>query len=113
MAAYSPQNAVADVVGILDALSVASATLLLTTGEPLWNGERGNAVRQWLMSALDLGSVSAKCFESIAERITREPRSALAGVASKPPPVKAPTLGIWPSNDHYLDGERMKVSDAS
>ena len=26
------------------------------------------------------------------------------------PPVKAPTLGIWSSNDHYLDGERMKMS---
>ena len=26
------------------------------------------------------------------------------------PPVEAPTLGIWSSNDHYLDGERMKMS---
>jgi pimeloyl-ACP methyl ester carboxylesterase len=26
------------------------------------------------------------------------------------PPVKAPTLGIWSTNDHYLDGERMKMS---
>jgi pimeloyl-ACP methyl ester carboxylesterase len=25
-------------------------------------------------------------------------------------PVDAPTLGIWPTNDHYLDGERMKMS---
>jgi pimeloyl-ACP methyl ester carboxylesterase len=24
--------------------------------------------------------------------------------------VEAPTLGIWSSNDHYLDGERMKMS---
>ena len=28
----------------------------------------------------------------------------------KLPPVEAPTLGIWSSNDHYLDGERMKMS---
>jgi pimeloyl-ACP methyl ester carboxylesterase len=24
--------------------------------------------------------------------------------------VEAPTLGIWSSNDQYLDGERMKMS---
>ena len=23
-------------------------------------------------------------------------------------PVEAPTLGIWSTNDHYLDGERVK-----
>src|SRR3984885_3530087 len=28
----------------------------------------------------------------------------------KLPSVEAPTLGIWSSNDHYLDGERMKIS---
>ena len=28
----------------------------------------------------------------------------------KLPPLEAPTLGIWSSNDHYLDGERMKIS---
>jgi pimeloyl-ACP methyl ester carboxylesterase len=27
------------------------------------------------------------------------------------PPVQAPTLGIWSTNDHYLDGERMKMSE--
>jgi pimeloyl-ACP methyl ester carboxylesterase len=26
------------------------------------------------------------------------------------PPVKAPTLGIWSTGDHYLDGERMVQS---
>jgi pimeloyl-ACP methyl ester carboxylesterase len=26
------------------------------------------------------------------------------------PPVAAPTLGIWSTGDHYLDGERMKSS---
>jgi pimeloyl-ACP methyl ester carboxylesterase len=26
------------------------------------------------------------------------------------PPVEAPTLGIWSTRDHYLDGERMKES---
>ena len=28
------------------------------------------------------------------------------------PPVVAPTLGIWSTGDHYLDGERMKNSAA-
>jgi pimeloyl-ACP methyl ester carboxylesterase len=28
------------------------------------------------------------------------------------PPVLAPTLGIWSTGDHYLDGERMKKSAA-
>jgi len=28
----------------------------------------------------------------------------------KLPPVEVPTLGIWSSNDRYLDGERMKMS---
>jgi pimeloyl-ACP methyl ester carboxylesterase len=28
------------------------------------------------------------------------------------PSVTAPTLGIWSTNDHYLDGERMEKSAA-
>jgi pimeloyl-ACP methyl ester carboxylesterase len=28
------------------------------------------------------------------------------------PPVTAPTLGIWSTNDHYLDGERVQKSGA-
>jgi len=28
----------------------------------------------------------------------------------KLPPVEVPTLGVWSSNDHYIDGERMKIS---
>jgi pimeloyl-ACP methyl ester carboxylesterase len=27
------------------------------------------------------------------------------------PPVQAATLGIWSTNDHYIDGERMKMSE--
>jgi pimeloyl-ACP methyl ester carboxylesterase len=34
----------------------------------------------------------------------------LPGRAPKLPPVTAPTLGIWSTGDHYLDGERMKSS---
>jgi pimeloyl-ACP methyl ester carboxylesterase len=34
----------------------------------------------------------------------------LPGLTPNLPPVQAPTLGIWSTNDHYLDGERMKMS---
>jgi serine/threonine protein kinase len=41
-----------------------------------------------------------------------EPRSGLNPYEQSPNlrPVEAPTLGIWSTNDHYLDGERMKMS---
>jgi pimeloyl-ACP methyl ester carboxylesterase len=34
----------------------------------------------------------------------------MPGPVPTPPPVAAPTLGIWSTGDHYLDGERMKAS---
>ena len=34
----------------------------------------------------------------------------MPGPPSELPLVQAPTLGIWSTNDHYLDGERMKMS---
>jgi hypothetical protein len=39
---------------------------------------------------------------NVTPRLPESPR--------KLPPVEAPTLGIWSSNDHYLHGERMKMS---
>jgi pimeloyl-ACP methyl ester carboxylesterase len=36
---------------------------------------------------------------------------AMPGPPLQLPPVEAPTLGIWSTGDHYLDGERMKMSD--
>ena len=36
----------------------------------------------------------------------------MPGPALELPPVRVPTLGIWSTNDHYLDGERMKKSGA-
>ena len=36
----------------------------------------------------------------------------MPGPAPELPPVRAPTLGIWSTNDHYLDGERMEKSGA-
>jgi pimeloyl-ACP methyl ester carboxylesterase len=32
------------------------------------------------------------------------------GTRRDPPPVTAPTMGIWSTGDHYLDGERMRDS---
>jgi pimeloyl-ACP methyl ester carboxylesterase len=36
----------------------------------------------------------------------------MPGPPPKLPPVKAPTLGIWSTNDYYLDGQRMQESGA-
>ncbi len=36
----------------------------------------------------------------------------MPGTAPGLPPVTVPTLGIWSTNDHYLDGERMEKSGA-
>jgi pimeloyl-ACP methyl ester carboxylesterase len=36
----------------------------------------------------------------------------MPGPAPVFPPVTVPTLGIWSTNDHYLDGERMEKSGA-
>jgi pimeloyl-ACP methyl ester carboxylesterase len=40
---------------------------------------------------------------NLAPRVPESPPTTL-------PPVEPPTLGIWSTNDHYLDGERMKMS---
>jgi pimeloyl-ACP methyl ester carboxylesterase len=34
----------------------------------------------------------------------------MPGLSPEVPPVLVPTLGIWSTNDHYLDGERMQKS---
>jgi pimeloyl-ACP methyl ester carboxylesterase len=34
----------------------------------------------------------------------------LPGSSPELPQIEAPTLGVWSTNDHYLDGERMKMS---
>jgi pimeloyl-ACP methyl ester carboxylesterase len=34
----------------------------------------------------------------------------MPGAVPELPPVRVPTLGIWSTNDHYLDGERMEKS---
>jgi pimeloyl-ACP methyl ester carboxylesterase len=166
VAAYSMQNAVADVVGILDALSIEKADIV---------GHDWGAAVAWLTAATHANRVRRLIVLSVphpfAPQTLRQREMAwyqlffqFAGVAeawlqrddwalfremlrghgdvdryisdlsrpdalkaslnwyranlaprlpdSRPslPPVEVPTLGIWSSNDHYLDGERMRVS---
>lgn len=166
VAAYSLQNAVADVVGILDALGIDAADIvdhdwgaavawltatahsnrvrrlvILSVPHPL----APHTLRQREMAWYQLFFQ----FEGIAEAWLQHDNWALfrkmlrgngdidryisdlsrpdalkaslnwyrANLAPrlpesppKLPPVEVPTLGIWSSNDHDLDGERMKMS---
>src|SRR5579864_1541853 len=145
VAAYSLQNAVADLVGILDALGVdaadivahdwgASVAWLTATAHPnrvrrlvvlsvphplapyTWLQRdnwalfremlRGNGdVDRYISDLSRPGALKASLNwyrANLAPRLPEPP--------PKLPPVEAPTLGIWSSNDHYLDGERMKMS---
>jgi pimeloyl-ACP methyl ester carboxylesterase len=36
----------------------------------------------------------------------------MPGAVLEVPPVRVPTLGVWSTKDHYLDGERMQESGA-
>jgi pimeloyl-ACP methyl ester carboxylesterase len=166
VAAYSLQNAVSDVIGILDALGIDAADVvahdwgaavawLTATAHP-------NRVRKLVVLSVahPLAPRSLRQremgwyqlffqFEGIAEAWLQHDNWALfremlrgngdvdryisdlsrpdalkaslnwyrANLAPhlpelppKLPPLEAPTLGIWSSNDHYLDGERMKMS---
>jgi pimeloyl-ACP methyl ester carboxylesterase len=167
VAAYSLQNAVSDVVGILDSLGIGAADIV---------GHDWGAAVAWLTAALHPDRVHKLVvlsvphplapstlrqreiawyqlffqFEGIAEawlqhdnwalfrQLTRSDgdidryisdlsrpgaltaslnwyRANLAprmpGPPRELPLVQAATLGVWSTNDHYLDGERMKVSD--
>src|SRR6201993_4177607 len=169
VAAYSLQNAVADLVGILDALGIdatdivahdwgASVAWLTATARP-------NRVRRLVVLPVPhpLAPYTLRQremawyqlffqFEGIAEAWLQHDNSALfrellrgngdidryisdlsrpdaltsslnwyranlaprlPGSTPNLPPVEAPTLGIWSTNDHYLDGERMKMSGLS
>jgi pimeloyl-ACP methyl ester carboxylesterase len=166
VAAYALQNAVADVVGILDALGIAATHLI---------GHDWGAAVTWLAAMLHPDRVKKLVvlsvphllvprsmrqnemawyqllfqFEGIAEATIRyndwawlraftrgagditqyiedlsrpgaltaslnwyranlAPR--MPGPPPQLPPVKAPTLGVWSTNDHYLDGDRMEKS---
>lgn len=168
VAAYALQNAVADVVGILDELEITAAHVV---------GHDWGAGVAWLLATLHPDRVKQLVvlsvphllvprtmrqnemawyqlffqFEGIAEATIRHNdwawlrafsrgdgdmkqyiedlsrpgaltaslnwyRANLAprmpGPAPQLPPVTVPTLGIWSTNDHYLDGARMEKSSA-
>ena len=164
--AYSRQNSVADVVGILDALGIDAADIvahdwgagvawLTATAHP--NRVRRlvvlsvphplapNTLRQREMAWYQLffqfeeiaeawlqrddwalfreilrsnGDVDRyisdlsrpRCFEGVAQLVSRERRSAPAGAASEAAARGGSNAWHLSSNDHYLDGERMKMS---
>jgi len=167
VAAYSLQNAVADVVGILDALSIDTADFVAHDwgASVAWRTAIAHPNRVRKLVVLSVAHPLAPYtlrqremawyqlffqFEGIAEAWLQRDNWALfremlrgngdidryisdlsrpealrvslnwyrANLAPhlpesppKLPPVEAPTLGIWSSNDHYLDGERMKMSE--
>ena len=166
VAAYSVQNAVADVVGILDALDIDAADMVAHDwgASVAWFTAIAHPNRVHRLVVLSVPHPLAPRtlrqremawyqlffqFEGIAEAWLQRDNWALfreilrgngdvdryisdlsrpdalkaslnwyrANLAPrlpesppKLPPVEAPTLGIWSSNDHYLDGERMKMS---
>jgi pimeloyl-ACP methyl ester carboxylesterase len=146
VAAYSLENVVADVAGILDALGIETADIV---------GHDWGAAVAWLTAPRTLRQREIGWyqllfqFEGIAEASLQHDNWALfrellrgngdidryiadlsrpdalraslnwyrANLAPRPPeppptlpPVEAPTLGMWSANDHYLEGERMKMS---
>ena len=70
----------------------------------------GNAPRQWQYRSLHLRSVPTRCSKGIAQLVPREPRAAPAGVASQTAACGSSNSRHLSSNDHYLDGERMRTS---
>ncbi len=121
VAAYSLQNAVGDVVGILDTLrqremawyqlffqfeGIAEAWLQHDDWALLRELLRGNGDVDRYIS--DLSRPDALTASLNWYRANLAPR--MPGSLPTLPPVEAPTLGIWSTNDHYLDGERMKMS---
>jgi pimeloyl-ACP methyl ester carboxylesterase len=166
VAAYSLQNAVADLIGILDALGIDAADIVAHDwgAAVAWLTATAHPNRVRRLVALSVPHPLAPFtlrqremawymlffqFEGTAEAWLQRDNWALfremlrgngdvdryisdlsrpdalkaslnwyrANVAPhlpesppKLPPVEAPTLGIWSSNDHYLDGERMKMS---
>jgi pimeloyl-ACP methyl ester carboxylesterase len=171
VAAYSLQNAVSDVVGILDALGIDAADIVghdwgaavewftaaahpdrapklvvLSVPHPLaprtlrqrelawyqlffqfegiaeaWLQHddwalfrelvRGDGdVDRYISDLSRPGALTASLNWYRANLAPRQPRPAHAGASPNLPPMEAPTLGIWSTNDHYLDGEGMKMS---
>jgi pimeloyl-ACP methyl ester carboxylesterase len=166
VAAYSLQNAVSDVVGILDALDIDTADIVghdwgagvawftaaaypdrvhklvvLSVPHPLAPRTLRQQEMAWYQLFFQFEGIAEAWLQhdnwALLRQLTRgngdidryitdlsrpgaltaslnwyranlAPR--MPGIVPNLPPVAAPTLGIWSTNDRYLDGERMKMS---
>ncbi len=87
---------------------VAEATIQYEDWAWLRTFSRGDAdLEQALADLSRPGALTASLNWYRANLAPRKP-----GPPPSLPPVLAPTLGIWSTGDHYLDGERMKDSAA-
>ena|ERR1700693_6124676 len=99
--AYSLQYVVRDVVGILDGLGIGAADIVGHDWALFREMLRGNGdVDRYISDLSRPGALTASLNWYRANLVPRAP-----GSSPQLPPVEAPTLGIWSTNDHYLDGE--------
>ena len=85
---------------------VAEATIAYDGWAWLRMFTRGHGdIGQWIADLSRPGALTAALNWYRANLAPRMP-----GPPPDLPPVTAPTLGIWSTNDHYLDGERMRRS---
>jgi pimeloyl-ACP methyl ester carboxylesterase len=87
---------------------VAEATLQYNDWAWLRRFSRGDGDQQRVLE--DLSRPGALTAGLNWYRANLAPR--MPGTAPELPPVTVPTLGIWSTNDYYLDGERMERSGA-
>ena len=70
-----------------------------------WFSRGDGDQEQWIADLSQPGALTASLNWYRANLAPRLP-----GPAPELPPVTAPTMGIWSTGDHYLDGERMRSS---
>jgi pimeloyl-ACP methyl ester carboxylesterase len=87
---------------------IAEATLTYNDWAWLRRFSRGDGDQERYMQ--DLSRPGALTASLNWYRANLAPR--MPGPAPDFPAVRSPTLGIWSTNDHYLDGERMEKSGA-
>ena len=93
-------------VGVVE--GIAEATLQYQDWAWLRRFSRGDGDQERYLE--DLSRPGALTASLNWYRANLAPR--MPGTAPELPPVRVPTLGIWSTNDHYLDGERMEKSAA-